>query len=105
MARKQTAKTQETALKSVQRLCSEIQLFDLCDLDVCRFKQGRFCTQEELLSRFEDISEDDASQRRVTRDGEETDEDKEDSLFYCDALDGESYVDDDDDNNDGWEDE
>ncbi len=104
MARKQTAKAQEeTALKPVQRLCSEIQLFDLCDLDVCRFKQGRFCTQEELLSRFEGISEDDASQLRVTQDGEESDEDTEESLLYCDDLDGESYSD--DDGNDGWEDE
>lgn len=41
-----------------QRLCSEIQLFDLCDLDSCNSRQGRFCTKGELLSRFEKIAED-----------------------------------------------
>lgn len=42
-----------------QRLCSEIQLFDLCDLDRCGSKQGRYCTKGELLSRFEKIAEED----------------------------------------------
>jgi len=43
--------------KPVQRLCSEIQLFDLCDLDRCRYKEGRFCTQAQLLARFEWIAD------------------------------------------------
>lgn len=41
-----------------QRLCSEIQLFDLCDLDSCTCKVGRFCTDSELLTRFEKIADD-----------------------------------------------
>lgn len=41
----------------VQRLCNEIQLFDLCDLDSCNYKQGRFCTNSDLIMRFERIAE------------------------------------------------
>jgi hypothetical protein len=40
-----------------RRLCSEIQLFDLCELERCRFKDGRFCTDPELLARFEAVAE------------------------------------------------
>lgn len=40
-----------------QRLCSEIQLFDLCDLDVCGHRDGRYCTKSEILARFEAIQE------------------------------------------------
>ncbi|NTV48259.1 MAG: hypothetical protein HGB32_09600 [Geobacteraceae bacterium] len=40
-----------------KRLCSEIQLFDLCDLDSCASKNGRFCTDSLLLDRFEKIAE------------------------------------------------
>jgi hypothetical protein len=49
----------EIAEKPVQRLCSEIQLFDLCDLDVCIYKEGRFCRQDDLLARFEHIADED----------------------------------------------
>ena len=42
-----------------QRLCSEVQLFDLCELDSCRYKVGRFCSDPALLSRFEKIADDD----------------------------------------------
>lgn len=38
-----------------QRLCSEIQLFDLCDKDVCGHKDGRYCTKGDILARFEAI--------------------------------------------------
>ena len=41
----------------VQRLCNEIQLFDLCELEKCGHKQGLYCTSPELLSRFEAIAE------------------------------------------------
>jgi hypothetical protein len=40
-----------------QRLCSEVQLFDLCDLDSCGRKNGRFCADPFLLDRFEKIAE------------------------------------------------
>jgi len=42
---------------SPNRLCSEIQLFDLCDLGTCYNKNGRFCTDPILLSKFEKIAE------------------------------------------------
>ena len=61
---------------AAQRLCSEIQLFDLCDLDSCRFKQSRFCTNEELLAKFEAIKEEDEQNALVYAD-EETDDDAE----------------------------
>jgi hypothetical protein len=41
------------------RLCSEIQLFDLCDKDVCHHKEGRYCTKGDILARFEAIKEED----------------------------------------------
>lgn len=40
-----------------RRLCSEIQLFDLCDLARCSFKDGRYCTHADLLARFEAVAE------------------------------------------------
>lgn len=40
-----------------KRLCSEIQLFDICDLDSCNFKRDRFCSNEALLEKFEAIQE------------------------------------------------
>ncbi|MDD2734953.1 MAG: hypothetical protein PHF56_13510 [Desulfuromonadaceae bacterium] len=41
-----------------QRLCSEVQLFDLCTLDSCRHKADRFCSDPVLLRRFEKIADD-----------------------------------------------
>ena len=38
-----------------ERLCSEIQLFDLCDKDVCSHKDGRYCTKGDILARFEAV--------------------------------------------------
>jgi len=51
--------TGEKAAQPVQRLCNEIQLFDLCELEKCGHKQGLYCTSPELLSRFEAIAEED----------------------------------------------
>ena len=42
-----------------QRLCSEIQLFDICELDVCSHRHGRYCTKGDILARFEAIHEGD----------------------------------------------
>jgi hypothetical protein len=47
----------EKPLQPVQRLCNEIQLFDLCERDKCGHKQGPYCTSTELLNRFEAIAE------------------------------------------------
>jgi hypothetical protein len=65
----------------VQRLCNEIQLFDLCELEKCGYKQGLYCTSPELLNRFEAIAEEDerppvpGSTLDDLDDGEASDED------------------------------
>ncbi len=40
-----------------RRLCSEIQLFDICARDVCAHKDGRYCTKGDILAKFEAIRE------------------------------------------------
>jgi hypothetical protein len=42
-----------------RRLCTEIQLFDICSRDVCEHKDGRYCTKGDILAKFEAITEDD----------------------------------------------
>jgi hypothetical protein len=41
-----------------RRLCSEIQLFDLCSLENCKCRDGRYCGDESIIAKFETISED-----------------------------------------------
>jgi hypothetical protein len=57
-----------------RRLCSEIQLFDLCYLTRCSFKEGRFCTHADLLARFEALAEPDDRPAQRYDDDEEEDE-------------------------------
>lgn len=84
-----------------QRLCSEIQLFDLCDLDGCSFRNNRFCTSPDLLARFEEIT--DVEQRPSERftsedldeDGESDGFDADDDEFSMDDFEGEE--------DDGWD--
>lgn len=45
--------------EQAKRLCSEIQLFDLCDKDVCGHRDGRYCTKGDILAKFEAIKEED----------------------------------------------
>ena len=63
-----------------QRLCSEIQLFDLCDLDSCNHKNGRFCTYPVLLCSFEKIAEDvlRAPERYISEDVDDAEADDSD---------------------------
>jgi len=82
----------------VPRLCSEIQLFDLCDLERCNHKDGRFCTNGELLARFDRISEKDDTHTYLTEEPEDGEGDDDDA--YGDAQDGL-----DDDTGDDWEDD
>ena len=56
---------QADPVKAIDRLCSEIQLFDLCELGECGHKKMRFCTNETLLKMFEEIKEDDDRQTLV----------------------------------------
>ena len=89
----------EQPLKPVQRLCNEIQLFDLCELEKCGHKQGLFCTSQELLNRFEAIAEEDerAAAGYISDepdDGEGTDiDDGYDASFYDDQFGTEGYDD------------
>ncbi|MCL2761025.1 MAG: hypothetical protein FWD70_05195 [Desulfuromonadales bacterium] len=53
-----TEETSETK-PAEKRLCTEIQLFDLCSLDVCSYRDGKFCTNSNLLAKFENIVEED----------------------------------------------
>ena len=92
---------QKIVEKPAQRLCSEIQLFDLCDLEVCIYKEGRFCRKEELLSRFEHIADEDVCQpvRRLSHVSME-DEDADEMGF------GEATIDENDEyeeREDDWE--
>jgi hypothetical protein len=75
-----------------RRLCSEIQLFDLCERERCRFKDDRFCTDPEMLTRFEAIAE--PEDRPAQRFDDDSDDDEE---LYHDEQD-----DDDDDEGDDY---
>ena len=86
-----------------QRLCSEIQLFDLCDLVSCKHKQEHFCNDPALLGRFEKIAEEELRVPECYI-SEDTD--------GFEADDGDGYGDDElrmdssgDDRDDGWEDD
>ena len=87
-----------------QRLCNEIQLFDLCDLASCRFKSGRYCTETVLLASFEKIAEKEqrAPERTISEDSD--DEDVDDSVDGYDEDNEFAMENIDEDGDDGWED-
>lgn len=85
--------------KPTQRLCNEIQLFDLCDLDACSYKEGRYCTNQGLIERFEAIAEDDGRQADRYQDADQDDSDGDEEALYGSGLDDDGYDD------GGWEDE
>ena len=91
--------TNDESSEMVQRLCSEIQLFDLCDLDSCSYKAGRFCTNQDLLARFERISDDD--RRPAVRFIPDEEPDEELEADYDDGPDADDRA----DGRDDWEDE
>ncbi|MRR33406.1 hypothetical protein EG829_01740 [bacterium] len=61
-----------------KRLCSEIQLFDLCEKTKCGSKDGRFCADESLLNKFEAISQEDDFPPEQYLEGELEDDGEED---------------------------
>jgi DNA-directed RNA polymerase delta subunit len=83
--------------KKPQRLCSEIQLFDLCSKEKCLKKKDRFCTDEDLLKKFEAINqeEDFPPDQYVMEGGEEDEEWDEESPGFGSGFDED--VDDDED--------
>lgn len=80
-----------------QRLCSEIQLFDLCDLETCRHKNGRYCTNPEALAKFEAIAEEDerAPQQYLAEDYDENEGEESEDQEYERDFDKDDYEDDD----------
>lgn len=85
-----------TTTKPARRLCSEIQLFDLCDLESCNSRAERFCTNSELLSKFDQIAEEDMSCPTEQYLAEETDESESDDEYgYGDEFSGGDYDDED----------
>jgi hypothetical protein len=80
----------KSATLPVQRLCNEIQLFDLCDRVSCLIKEGRFCTDGQLVAAFEKISdrEDRPPEKYISDDAEGIDEDSQEG--YDDAFDEDS---------------
>jgi hypothetical protein len=76
------------------RLCSEIQLFDLCDLDSCRHKSGGFCTDTELIFKFEKISEDEIRQPEIYTSVALDDADLDDEFEFGDEGDEDGFEDD-----------
>lgn len=86
-------KDKGVAAVQVQRLCNEIQLFDLCDLDTCSSKEGKFCTNAEMLTAFERISDAEIVRPEVfISDDMEEGEDAGDEE-YDDAFDGDGFED------------
>ena len=81
--------------KHVQRLCSEIQLFDLCDLETCCQKNGRYCTNPEVLARFEAIKEEDERSPEQYLTEEFDDEDETEELDGDGEFGADEYGDDD----------
>jgi hypothetical protein len=71
-----------------QRLCSEVQLFDLCDLDTCVYKNGRFCADPALLDRFEKIAEDELRppDRYVSEECDDAEAEDSDGYGYDDEA-------------------
>lgn len=103
MARKVTDSAGGAAEKPavpVLRLCNEIQLFDLCELERCGHKQGQFCTSPELLSRFEAIAEEEerpAASGYISEEDEDelgSDDDGYDDGFDDDPFDDEGFEED-----------
>ncbi|HEY3307377.1 MAG TPA: hypothetical protein VGJ93_02870 [Desulfuromonadaceae bacterium] len=82
--------------KPSKRLCSEIQLFDLCELESCKYKVGGFCENPELLARFERIAEEDEQPIAPYLD-EDSDGLEEDDFAFGDDVNEEGYDD------GGWE--
>jgi len=85
------AKDMLAAKLPVKRLCNEIQLFDLCDLETCSFKDGRFCTHAEYLAEFEQISEAETIRPEVFGSGDPDEDEDGFEEEYDDAFDDEGY--------------
>jgi hypothetical protein len=84
----------ERTPKPVRRLCNEIQLFDLCEREKCRHKEGLFCADEELLNRFEAIADIEERPAEGFVSEESDFEDSADEYGPDDAFEDDEYCDD-----------
>lgn len=82
-----------TPAPAIKRLCSEIQLFDLCEKESCASRDGRFCTDAALLARFEALSEPDDRPHSQYLDDALEDVEEGDELGYDDDLGVDDYDD------------
>jgi hypothetical protein len=69
-----------------KRLCSEIQLFDICSRDICEYKKERYCTNADILARFEAISDDEDVCSPDLYLPDEMEEMEEDGLAYDEGV-------------------
>ncbi len=74
-----------------RRLCSEIQLFDLCTKKSCEHKDGRYCTDNAILGKFEAIRDDEDANLDDQYLTDEMDELEEDDLQYDEGIGIEQY--------------
>lgn len=95
MSEEKTEEKAEEKTAPADRLCSEIQLFDLCEKGVCRDKNGRYCTNEELLAKFEAIKEEDEANSLVYDEEELEDGDDFDDDEMSDDFNEDDYAEDD----------
>ena len=95
------AKDTLAAKMPAQRLCNEIQLFDLCDLETCSFKEGLFCADAGKLAAFERVSDAEVVRPEVfiseeLEEGEEDNGEEYDDAFDDDESGDEAEYDDED---------
>ena len=101
MTTEQVAEDRPAAALPAQRLCNEIQLFDLCDLETCSFKNGRFCSNAGQLAAFERISDAEVVRPEVfiseeLEEGEDAGDEEYDEEFDDDESGDEAEHDDED---------
>lgn len=95
---KKTAEVEgQETVELPRRLCSEIQLFDLCELERCHFRDERFCTDPEMLARFEAEAEPEDRPKFQLHNGAADDEEDEQYPEERDEDDDEYSVFDDED--------
>ena len=73
-------------IENPKRLCSEIQLFDICSKNSCKYKEGRYCTEGDILARFEAISDEEDMASNDVFLADEMEEMDEDELSYDEGV-------------------
>jgi hypothetical protein len=82
-----------------RRLCSEIQLFDICAKDICSHKDGRYCSNGDILAKFEAIR--DVEVERTPEQFMDEIEDTDD-MEYDESFGDDEYGEEQDDVDEDW---